>query len=151
MSKSQNRTQVSVRDDYAISCKLRDKHSFYTNGAMRGETRENNPVKFSDLLIPTIANGSHLPQYVVDTCKNYIIDYVVYDYNTPIAFHVIEDRGMKFDSWIVPNYKYSNTTTRHQGTLREALYRITTQRIRNWDENSFHTFSNQVHVKVVVR
>lgn len=149
MSKSQSRTQLSIRDAYEISRKLRDKYSFYTNGSMRGETRENNPVRFKDLLIPTIENCSKLPQYVVDVCKNYLIDYIVYDYNTPIAFHVIESNGARYDSWIVPTAKYSVTTTKHQNTLIEACSRITTQKLLRHVADDFHTFSNQPAKKAV--
>lgn len=143
MSKSQSRTQLSIRDAYEIARKLRDKYSFYTNGSMRGETRENNPVLFKDLLIPTLENGSKLPQYVVDACKNYLIDYIVYDYSTPIAFHVIESDGVHYDTWIVPTAKYSVTTTRHQNTLIEACRKITTQKIMGHVAEDFNIFSNQ--------
>lgn len=41
-------------------------------------------------------------------------EYFVYSYATPIAWY----RG---GVWCVPDVKYSNTTTRHQGQVRMAL------------------------------
>lgn len=38
------------------------------------------------------------------------IDYVIYSYHTPIAWHTP-------DGWVIPPVKYSISTTRHQGTL----------------------------------
>jgi hypothetical protein len=43
------------------------------------------------------------------------IDYVVYSYGTPIAWH-IED-----GEWIIPDDKYSVTTSNHQGVVRRAI------------------------------
>lgn len=41
--------------------------------------------------------------------------YVVYSYGTPIGWHV-DGQG-----WRVPDYKYSVTTSNHQGILRQAV------------------------------
>lgn len=49
----------------------------------------------------------------------YQIDYVVWSYQTPIAWHLGAD-----DTWVVPNVKYSPTTTTHQTTLERALVRL---------------------------
>jgi hypothetical protein len=46
------------------------------------------------------------------------IDYVVYSYNTPIAWHVTTDT---FSEWIFPEVKYSRTTSAHQTKIRTAL------------------------------
>lgn len=45
-------------------------------------------------------------------------DYVVYSYQTPIAWHVShgDDRY-----WVQPDVKYSATTTTHQGKIAVAL------------------------------
>lgn len=43
------------------------------------------------------------------------IDYVIYSYATPIAWHV---RG---EGWAYPDVRYSSTTTGHQSTVRSAL------------------------------
>lgn len=42
------------------------------------------------------------------------IDYVVHSYHTPIGVHS-ESQG-----WVVPEEKYSPTTSRHQGILRRG-------------------------------
>lgn len=49
-------------------------------------------------------------------------DYVVYSYQTPIAWHVPDD-GDDGDTerWVVPDVKYSRTTTRHQNLVLTAL------------------------------
>lgn len=43
------------------------------------------------------------------------IDYVVYSYATPIAWH------MKSGEWVYPPVSYSPTTTGHQSVVRTAL------------------------------
>ena len=47
------------------------------------------------------------------------IDYTVYSYDTPIAWHlaVPGTDGM----WVVPSVRYSNATSLHQSRVREAL------------------------------
>lgn len=46
------------------------------------------------------------------------IDYVVYSYNTPIAWHV---NGTAVSEWVYPVVKYSPTTSAHQSKIRTAL------------------------------
>ena len=43
------------------------------------------------------------------------IDYVVWSYGTPIAWH------HSFKGWTIPEVKYSATTSRHQSIVRYAL------------------------------
>lgn len=43
------------------------------------------------------------------------LDYIVYSYGTPIAWHRT-DTG-----WTVPDVRYSVTTSRHQGVVRQAV------------------------------
>lgn len=43
------------------------------------------------------------------------IDYTVISYRTPIAWHT------RSDGWVVPEVKYSQTTTRHQHIARMAI------------------------------
>jgi hypothetical protein len=60
--------------------------------------------------------------------------YVVWSYSTPIAWYVPDEIAERYDEglehnvkvrtksvWVVPDTKYSNTTTRHQGIVRVAL------------------------------
>lgn len=42
------------------------------------------------------------------------IDYIVYSYNTPIAWH-------GFDGWYVVEQKFSVTTSKHQNYVRRAI------------------------------
>lgn len=46
------------------------------------------------------------------------IDYVVYSYNTPIAWHVTT---MGVSEWIFPEVTYSPSTSSHQSKIRRAL------------------------------
>jgi len=46
------------------------------------------------------------------------IDYVVYSYYTPIAWHVTTGT---FSEWIFPEVKYTRTTSAHQSKIRTAL------------------------------
>lgn len=55
------------------------------------------------------------------------IDFVVYSFSTPIAWHV------KGGDWIIPIRKYSPTTSKQQNQLRNALYSTGTVYV-DWDE-----------------
>ena len=44
------------------------------------------------------------------------LDYVVWSYETPIAFHCAID-----SEWIVPTDRYSRTTAKHQHIIRMAI------------------------------
>lgn len=57
-----------------------------------------------------------LPQEYRASCAQ--ADYVVYSYNTPIAWHRRGDYG---GDWVMPDVKYSRTTTVHQGKIAVAL------------------------------
>lgn len=43
------------------------------------------------------------------------IDYIVWSYGTPIAWHTE-------DGWTMPDARYSATTSRHQGQVRRGLF-----------------------------
>lgn len=58
-------------------------------------------------------------------------DYVVYSYTTPIAWH-INGGSESGDWWVVPDVKYSTTTTKHQGIVNVAL---SLARILPYDED----------------
>jgi hypothetical protein len=45
-------------------------------------------------------------------------DYVVWSYQTPIAYRCT------VAGWIVPNVRYSRTTTQHQSIIRSALHTL---------------------------
>lgn len=52
-------------------------------------------------------------------------DYIVYSYLTPIAWHYMARDDDRYDGerhmWVIPEERYSNTTSRHQGFARTAL------------------------------
>ncbi len=48
-------------------------------------------------------------------CSDVDIDYVVFSYATPIAWHAVKH------GWIVSEDKYSQTTTQHQTAIRVAV------------------------------
>jgi len=48
-------------------------------------------------------------------------DYVIYSYDTPIAWHVPNDGDDGGERWVVPEVRYSPTTSRHQNLVRTAL------------------------------
>jgi len=94
-------TKISTRDAHKISVSIRNGDEFKTHGAMEG--RE------------TLGrwDSGRLPGEFVDSFLT--ADYAVYSYATPIAWHV-PDFG-----WVMPETRYSLTTTRHQSTVRYAL------------------------------
>lgn len=79
--------------------------NFLTNGNLRG-------VKFG-------WGRGRLPELYRDAFKDNIeeIEYTVYSYDTPIAWRM---HGV----WIIPDIKYSVTTTRHQNKIRTAIGEI---------------------------
>lgn len=53
-----------------------------------------------------------------------VVTYVVYSYRTPIAYRRIADwnrNGTANYEWIVPDVRYSMTTSKHQGRVRPAI------------------------------
>lgn len=56
----------------------------------------------------------HLPSHLAEAMQSHKPSYVVKSYNTPVAWH--GEQG-----WVVPDVKYSRTTSRLQGGIRRAL------------------------------
>ena len=52
------------------------------------------------------------------------LDYVIYSYQTPIAWRVTV-KGVSY--WVAPPFKYSVTTSKHQGRVNTALHRMIKQ------------------------
>lgn len=57
------------------------------------------------------------------------IDYAIWSYGTPIAWRVTDmwlgNLGQCYSShWVMPDVKYSVTTSKHQGKVRTALSQI---------------------------
>ena len=80
---------------------------FTTSGSLRGGPPGNwpehgrLPADHSTALMDSVVTGT--------------VDYIVYSYGTPIAWHRT-DTG-----WAVPDVRYSVTTSRHQGVVRLAV------------------------------
>lgn len=75
----------------------------------------------------------------LDARKESRLEYVVYSYNTPIAYRMYTGRaknpvyasngkrvGWSDYVWVVPDVRYSVTTSKHQGKVRTALSQIST-------------------------
>lgn len=71
-----------------------------------------------------IWNGRYgqLPQSWATMLKEMAVDYVIYSYSTPIAWHVCQgEDGKPTDYWVIPTVKYSVTTTNHQNIATAAI------------------------------
>lgn len=86
-------------DFYALARELSDRSEWHM-GEMHG-TRD---VQW---------RWGRLPIEYRDSVKT--ADYVVYSFSTPIAWHTPDGE------WHVPDVKYSQTTTKHQGKISVAL------------------------------
>lgn len=83
----------------------------FDTGALHGRIR--------DFYTPTQAGK--LPEPWAKVLKNDQPGYVVFSYETPIAWHVPEDGDDGGERWVVPKVRYSTTTSRHQTIVRTAL------------------------------
>lgn len=101
-------TTLSTRNGQAIANKLANRESFKTHGALQGIDKPlKNRFTVTGILPNDWANTF--------TARQQVIDYVVYSYRTPIAWHDTEA------GWIVPDERYSVTTSKHQGKVRFAI------------------------------
>jgi len=96
-----------------VALKLRFLTPFRTHGALRSETVNGT----ADAAWMFARGYGRLPRDWARTltARRDVIDYVIYSYATPIAWHDKEA------GWVVPDVRYSVTTSRHQGTVRAAL------------------------------
>ena len=99
--------RTTTRDVCTIARALRNGEDFTTSGALKGEAT---PYWIdSGRMAQDDANALRTAKYAPG------IHYVVYSYGTPIAYLV------KSGGWVVPDAKYSATTSKHQTTVRRAL------------------------------
>jgi hypothetical protein len=77
---------------------------FTTGGALKGVQG------------PSQWRWGQLPYEYRDSVKG--ADYVVYSYSTPIAWH------MPNGEWVMPDTRYSVTTSKHQGKIRTAISQL---------------------------
>lgn len=84
-----------------VAMAIRDRKPFTTHGALRGGA------------LRYLGSGRLRGDDVLQWSADYeYIDYVVYSYATPIAWHVASE-----DRWYKVKAKFTLTTTQHQGNL----------------------------------
>lgn len=69
---------------------------------------------------PSSVTFGYLPKdhsdVLADRVRVGAVGYVVYSYGTPIAWH---DDAL--NEWVIPDVKYSSTTSRHQNVVKGAV------------------------------
>jgi hypothetical protein len=79
-----------------------------SNGSLRGEPMQRQAG--------SLIHSGRMPEtHARDLAASVAVDYVVWSYATPIAWH-------SRDGWHVPATSYSVTTSQHQGTVRVAVH-----------------------------
>lgn len=96
-------TTRSIRTAQAI----RDREDFRTSGSLYGEETGRLSAWSSGLL-----SGDDLDQFRLDMGH---VDYVVWSYSTPIAWHWTAADGT--EGWHVVAQRFSPTTSKHQSNL----------------------------------
>lgn len=96
--------KINTRSDFfTYAALLNQREAFQAGGNVSGH--------------PKLASNPHtgqLPQIFRESFVN--SDYAVWSYRTPIAWY-----SPLADAWIIPNVKYSPTTTSHQNKIKVAL------------------------------
>lgn len=103
--------KLSTRKPGPIAKKIWARESFRTNGALKGVAKP----EWIDFGMMSLEDFYTLH----DDKRAYGIDYVIYSYNTPIAWLSNKDGG----TWTMPEAGYSVTTKRHKATICAALQR----------------------------
>jgi hypothetical protein len=99
--------KLTTRDSFAdFAAVMKARKPFRTSGAL-----------FGGPCSPNYRPGvGILPEEWQERLRATSVDYVVYSYATPIAWH-----DAYTGEWIVPDVKYSTTTSKHQGKIRSAV------------------------------
>lgn len=114
----------------ATATAIRDREEFRTSGALRGETH----TPTSRYLFTGYLSGPDAERLHSDLRVG--IDYVVWSYSTPIAWHCVDG------TWHVVAQKFSPTTTKHQGNL----YLVREFTVPDWDcETTAYALSDCKH------
>ena len=103
--------KLSTRKPGPIAKKLLARESFRTNGALKGVAKP----EWIDFGMMSLEDFYTLHDDERAYERAYGIDYVIYSYNTPIAW--LRGDG----SWFMPEADYSVTTKRHKATIRVAI------------------------------
>ena len=99
--------RTTTRNADAIARAFRNSENFTTSGALKG---------IADPYWIETGRMSREDAHALRTAQNEVgIDYIVFSYGTPIAYLI------KRGEWVVPDAKYSVTTSKHQSTIRRAL------------------------------
>lgn len=113
-------TKLMTRDSWTkFADTLAGLTPFKTSGALRGDVQKGRPW---------MRGWGQLPQKYWDSAER--AEYVVFSYDTPIAWRVRSTPGSQaakdgFEgTWYVPNVHYSMTTSRHQSKIRTAVTSI---------------------------
>ena len=102
--------RTTTRNAAAIARAFRNSENFATSGALKG---------VADPYWIETGRMSREDAHALRTAQNDLgIDYIVLSYGTPIAYLI------KRGEWVVPDARYSVTTSKHQHTIRCALSMI---------------------------
>jgi hypothetical protein len=107
MSKTVNTT---VRGPQVVEL-IRKRVAFKAGGTGTGQASFRGGSAYDNYGTTGALNSTEKDAYYADANS---IDYVVYSYATPIAWHTPK-------GWHVVNQKFSVTTSRHQSSVRQAV------------------------------
>lgn len=101
--------KLSTRNPGPIAKKLLARESFRTNGELKGVAKPE-WIDFGKLSVKDYCT-------LRSDNQAYGIDYVIYSYETPIAWMYNKNGG----TWVMPEADYSVTTKWHKATIRAAI------------------------------
>jgi hypothetical protein len=96
--------RFSTNNTDAIAAAVKDREPFQTHGALSGALYVTSYGRLPGDWRRTLQAREHL------------VDYLISSYATPIAWHDKEA------GWVMPEERYSTTTSRHQSRAAFALY-----------------------------
>ena len=100
--------KLSTRNPGPIAKKLLALESFKTNGALKGVAKPGHRIDRGEMSVRDY-------DFLRGDRNYYGIDYVIYSYETPIAW--LRGDG----EWAMPEAGYTPTTKKHKATIREAI------------------------------
>ena len=99
--------RTTTRNATMIARAFKNGEDFTTSGALKGVA---NPLwVYPGRMSNSDGAAAHAAHYLIG------IDYVIYSYDTPIAYRTNDGK------WAIPDAKYSVTTSKHQSTIRYAV------------------------------
>jgi hypothetical protein len=103
-------TRTTTRDWQTMGKLMANRERWNTSGALKGRATSHGLIRSGYSLGRLPGDWSRTVQ-----ARESLINYVVYSYATPIAWHDTEA------GWVIPDEHYSVTTTIHQNRIRTAL------------------------------